>query len=523
MRRPDGDAVRCGGEALAWSELAARSYGLARLLLEAGARPGDPVAVLLGKSPAVPVAFYGVMAAGCVLVPIDPKSPAEQVIRIIRATGARHLVTEPARQSLVPGLAAACPALEHLVGVDGEAPAGLEVLPWRAVDGARSDRPPAVALGGSATAYILHTSGSTGRPKLISHTHDSALAFVEWAAGACQLTPEDVLSNHSSHHTCFATFDYYAAARAAATTVILTPAAMMMPASLAQLIEKERMTVWYSVPTALVQLLLRGNLDQYVLDALRWVLFAGERFPEKHLAALREQLPRARFMQVYGSTEVNVCTAYRLPDDGSVPDPLPIGIPCTDTFAEVVTPELTPVAAGEAGELLIAGPTLMSGYLDDPAQNDQVLITQRGADGVERCYFRTGDRVRSLPDGNLVFAGRSDFQVKVRGHRVELEAVERALLSLATVQEAVAFTVPDGEGSARLRAVVVAGSGDGADPQASGGRALALALRQLLPAYAIPELIDVTDVLPRTATGKVDRNTLTARYGAAAKGETRSE
>jgi acyl-coenzyme A synthetase/AMP-(fatty) acid ligase len=155
-------------------------------------------------------------------------------------------------------------------------------------------------------SYILHTSGSTGTPKLILHTHRSAMSFVEWAADEYSLTPDDRLSNHSSHHTCFATFDYYVAARVGATTVILTPALLMMPSSLSALLEAERVSVWYSVPTALVQLSLRGDLESRDLRAIRWVLFAGETFPEKHLLRIRHQLPDARFSHVYGSTEVNV-------------------------------------------------------------------------------------------------------------------------------------------------------------------------------------------------------------------------
>ena len=505
MRRPDAEAARCDGASLSWSDLARRRNGLARLLVDLGVGRGVRVAVLLGKSLAVPTAFYGVLAAGGALVPIDPKSPVEQIARILRATGATRLVTEPGRRNAVGGLLDAELEISHVVGLEPDDARSMNVAPWSAVDQLASDRPPSVDVDGLDTSYILHTSGSTGEPKLIRHTHASALAFVEWAVEEYGLRADDRLSNHSSHHTCFATFDFYAAARAAATTVILTPAAMLMPASLAQLVERERITVWYSVPTALVQLLLRGDLADRDLSALRWVLFAGETFPDKHLKRLLDLLPGVRFSHVYGSTEVNVCTCYHLPGSGEVPSPLPIGRPCSNAEALVVDEALEPVAGGGTGELLIRGSTVMSGYWGDPALNRQALVRRPASGGLEETYFRTGDRVRTLDDGNLTFAGRADHQVKVRGYRVELEEIEGALLAIEPVHESAALAVPDGDGSSTIRAAVVV------DPAAGvTHKSLLKRLQKTLPLYALPSEIGIVDSLPRTPTGKVDRKALAA-------------
>jgi amino acid adenylation domain-containing protein len=355
-------------------------------------------------------------------------------------------------------------------------------------------------------SYILHTSGSTGTPKLILHTHRSAMSFVDWAAAEYSLTADDRLSNHSSHHTCFATFDYYAAARAGATTVVLTPAALIMPGSLAELVERERVSVWYSVPTALVQLSLRGDLEARDLSAMRWVLFAGETFPEKHLRRIMQQLPDARFSHVYGSTETNVCAYYHLPDSLEVSGQLPIGKACSNARTQVVDAETRPVADGEVGELLVQGGTVMSGYWDDPERNRQVLVRQRTDGDFDRVFFRTGDRVRARDDGNLTFVARADLQIKVRGYRVELEEVESGLLSLDTVEEAAAFAVPDGEGSSAIRAAVVVGGGG-----SLGQRELLAGLAKIIPLHAVPAEIAILDSLPRTPTGKVDRNALRAQ------------
>ena len=507
LRDPGAPAVRCEGDTLSYEQLAGRVNGLARVLVGTGLARGQRVAVWLGKGPRVPVSFHGTFAAGGTLVPIDPKSPLDQVVGILRATGATHLVSEPERRDGVCRALAVCPEVTHVVGLDSDEGVPVPCTPWTTIVGEAGDRPPAVPLTELDPAYILHTSGSTGQPKLILHTHSSAMSFVEWAVSEYALTSDDRLTNHSSHHTCFATFDFYAAARAGATTVILTPAMLMMPGSLSALLERERVTVWYSVPAALVQLSLRGDLDARDLGSLRWVLFAGETFPGRHLRRIREQLPGARFSHVYGSTEVNVCTFYHLPDSGVPPGVLPIGRACSTAGTLVADAGMLPVSPGDVGELFICGSTLMSGYWGAPERNREVLVRRPGAGDRDELYFRTGDRARVLPDGNLAFVARADRQVKVRGYRVELDEVEGALLSLASVEEAAVFTAPDGEGSSALHAAVVVGHGGTLATE----RELMAELGSILPPQAIPSEITFMASMPRTPTGKVDMRALAAR------------
>ena len=506
LSRPEAPAIRCDGETLSYKELSRQANGMAQVLIGAGLQRGDRVAVLLGKGLNVPVAFYGVLASGGVLVPIDPKSPVEQVVRILKATGATHLVSEPGKRKVVRNALAACPEVAHVVGLEAGDDTSFQCIPWQTVSEEANDRPPAVSMGDLDPSYILHTSGSTGTPKLILHTHRSAMSFVEWAAEEYSLTHADQLSNHSSHHTCFATFDYYAAARAGATTVILTPAVLMMPGSLSALLEQEQISVWYSVPTALVQLSLRGDLEARDLSSIRWVLFAGETFPEKHLLRIMKQLPDARFSHVYGSTETNVCAYFHLPRSTDVAGPLPIGRACSNSSIQVVDDALQPVIDGEVGELLVRGTTVMSGYWDEPERNSRVLVRRPSAGDLEEIFFRTGDRVRTLDNGNLTFVARADLQVKVRGYRVELEEVENALLSLDPVDEAAAFAVPDGEGSSAIRAAVVVGTESTSIQQDILPR-----LRNILPLHSLPTEITVLNTLPRTPTGKVDRTALRAQ------------
>jgi acyl-CoA synthetase (AMP-forming)/AMP-acid ligase II len=186
---------------------------------------------------------------------------------------------------------------------------------------------------------------------------------------------------------------------------------------------------------------------------------------------------------------------------------LPIGHPCSNARALVVDDEQQPVPAGTPGELLIQGSTVMTGYWNDPERNREALLHRPAPGGFEDTWFRTGDRVVQAPDGSLAFSGRADLQVKVRGFRVELEEIEHALLALQPVQEAMAVAVPDGQGSSLLRAAVVCAPGSEVTQ-----KTLLDGLRRVLPAYALPSIIEQLDVLPRTPTGKVDRKALTARY-----------
>jgi acyl-coenzyme A synthetase/AMP-(fatty) acid ligase len=172
----------------------------------------------------------------------------------------------------------------------------------------------------------------------------------------------------------------------------------------------------------------------------------------------------------------------------------------------VVDDQLRPVPDGETGELLVWGSTVMSGYWRDSDRNREVLVPRPAGGDREEVWFRTGDRIRTREDGNLAFVARADLQVKIRGHRVELEEVEAALLSLDPVVEAAAFTVPDREGSSAIRVAVVVGSGGPSNQQD-----ILAGLKKILPLHAIPAETTILDALPRTPTGKVDREALRAQ------------
>jgi amino acid adenylation domain-containing protein len=517
-RAPDAEAIRFAGRHLSYGELADRSDRLAAVLAGAGVRRGDRVAIFMGKGLMSAVALYGIMKAGAAYVPLDPAAPLARIAFILRDCGIRHLITEAAKTNQVRELTAERGVgLALVVGIDGGAGLPMASLSWKDVESAAA-KPPDPLLLEQDLAYILYTSGSTGVPKGVMHTHRSALSWAEVSAERYGFRAQDRLSNFAPLHFDLSTLDYFSAAVAGATTVVLPEAHLKLPASLSKLLEDEQLTVLYAVPFALIQLLLKGALDKRDLRAVRWVLFGGEPFPTKHLRALMARLPQARFCNVYGPTEVNGVTCYPVPELAEGSDaPVPIGRPYPNVETLIVDSADRPVAAGEAGHLLVRTPTMMLGYWGRPDLNEHAFF-RRPVEHSEQVFHRTGDLVRERPDGNLEFLGRTDRQIKARGYRVELDEVEAALLSHELVEAAAVFPVPDAEGGCHIQAAVTL---------AAGGALTAADLRihasAHLPPYALPDRIAVLREFPRTSTDKIDRLQLQAWALAGSDSRTRAQ
>jgi amino acid adenylation domain-containing protein len=498
QRSGQGIAVLDGERELSYAELDARSSSLAAALAQLGVEPGDRVGLVLEKSLEAVIAIYGTLKAGAVYVPLDDQAPVRRLARIARDAGIRCVVSSDAKADLCRQLIAEGVALESVIGASGEpdpGERGPKWLPWSMVD-AFPPAPPVAAADPNALAYILYTSGSTGEPKGVMLSHANCLAFANWAAEEVGVTAKDRLSSHAPFHFDLSTFDLFAAARGAAMVVLVPRELSIFPVMLARFIAERAITVWYSVPSALTALVLRGELENTPLPALRVVIFAGEVFPTKYLARLMELVPHARYLNFYGPTETNVCTWYEVPRADSPAGELPIGRPLPGVSARVVGEDGTPVAEGELGELVIGGPTVTHGYWGDPERTARTL----SVNGQERSY-RTGDLVRRRPDGELLFAGRRDTQVKTRGYRVELGEIEAALNSIETVIETAVIAVPDDAITNRLKAFVVT-----AAPIEAAQ--LTRLCRERLPGHMIPDEIEFRADLPKSSTGKVDRRAL---------------
>ncbi len=513
-RWPDRVAFRYEGVSLTYEQLLESAGRLASVLRDRGVERGDRVGVHLAKSLLGSTAVYGVMSAGGAYVPLDPRARAERIQGIVRRCGISLVVTESrlaakiSRVGATPVVldvdrthySAANPELvcDHWVFAD-------DVAGMSGMRGLTTPHP-------TDLSYIIFTSGSTGEPKGIAHTHASALAYATEAARLYGVNEDDRLSNHSPLHFDMSTFDYFSGPMCGATTVVIPEAHSVMPASMSKLIEDERLTVWYSVPLALTQMLDRGVLRERKLDSLRWVLFGGEPFPPSRLQELMRMLPRARFSNVYGPAEVNQCTFYNVPrsfvDEPST-TPVPLGTMWPAAAGRVVGEDGVEVPPGEVGELLVATSTMMSGYYNAPDLNKDAFAVLSDDAGETVRYYRTGDMVAVGDDGLMRFVGRRDRQIKIRGYRVELDEVERVLASHPDVLEAAAIDVdlPD-RGKAIIGVVRTAVDDD------SSSHDITKYARRFLPDYAMPARVESVATMPLTTSGKIDRRELKTRLSA---------
>ena len=456
------------------------------------------------------VAVFGIMKAGAAYVPIDPQTPIDSLRRLIDDCGIRHLITHDQHSEKLGLLRAGTHELSLLVGSSVQYDGSTRVRQWETLDQFPAGHAPDVSSSKQDLAYIIYTSGSTGRPKGIMHTHYSGLSYAKLSVETYDVRPEDRIGSHSPLHFDMSTFGYFSGPLAGATTILIPEAYTKLPASLSQLIESEQLTIWYSVPAVLIHLLVRGALEKRDLRSLRWVMFGGEPFSPKHLRALIKQWPHATFSNVYGPAEVNQCTYYHVPapeshieDDFEDEKPIPLGKVWEDTEGLVVDDLDQPVPQGEAGELLIHSTTMMQGYWARPDLNANAFCHPEVSGSSEKAFYRTGDLVRTQEDGNYLFLGRKDRQIKTRGHRVELDEVEAALAADPNVMEAAAFPVRDNQGSRLIEAAAILVPGSEALPED-----LMEHLSRHLAPYALPVQIAILGKLPRTATGKVDRSRL---------------
>ena len=506
---PDKPAVWARGRSLNYRELDERSNQLAHLLRQRGVEKGDRVGLFFPKCVESIVSMLGVLKAGGAYVPLDPQAPADRIGYIIGNCGIQILITnEERRAALSPETVG---TLECCILTEGDGN-GSDLAAWSQLSEFPASESPKVTLVETDLAYILYTSGSTGRPKGVMLTHQNALTFVEWCAEEFQVRSEDRLSNHAPLHFDLSVFDVYNTLEAGATVYLITEDLALFPTSLANFIETQQITIWYSVPSALMLLLLHGRVTPEKLKSLRVLLFAGEVFPMKYLRQLAEVSPTCDLYNLYGPTETNVCTYYKVERERlSEFNTLPIGIACANTECFSVTPDGQLAKPGEPGELYVRGPSVTNGYWADPEKTRKMVVPNHFQEHFEEKMYRTGDIVTVGKDGNYYFQGRRDSQIKSRGYRIELGEIESALLSQPDVREAAVLAIPDELIGNRIRAVVV--------PNVPGSLGV-LQLQQYcasrVPKYMIPEIIDFCDELPKTSTGKIDRVKL-ATEGAAVR------
>lgn len=469
--RPDHVAVHSGDTAVGYGVLDEWAGRIAARLTTSGVRPGDRVGVLVEASAASVAAVLGVLRAGAGYVPLDQAQPDRLMAGVLADAGARAAVVGPTGATRLAGL-------------------GIPLV--RAQDAPGPSLPP-VEVADDDVAYLIYTSGTTGEPKgvVVEHGQLAASTAARHAVypGQVVFLLVSPLAFDSSVAGLWGTLT------AGGTLVVATPDEVRDPEALLGLIRRHGVTRLLCVPSLYAVLLdTADRADDDPLSTVDTVVVAGETLPDE-LAARHHATRSGRLVNEYGPTEATVWASYHR----CAPDtPVTIGGPIPGARLYVLDENREPLPAGTAGELYVGGAGVARGYHGRPDATAAAFLDDPFHPGGR--MFRTGDLARWRTDGTLEFLGRRDHQVKIRGHRVELGAVEAVLRGAPGVREAV--VLPDEERT-RLTGYVLAG------PDTDAGVVSRHAAGEL-PAAVVPGEIRVLAEFPRTVTGKVDR----ARLGA---------
>jgi amino acid adenylation domain-containing protein len=478
--RPDALAIVADDATLTYAELDAAANRLAHRLRRMGVGPDVRVAVVLDRSAALSVAELAVMKAGGAFVPLDPAGPAERAAMMLQGAAAAAVLTRTDLRARVPSIG--IPVLE----MDAEADA-LAAEPAHA---------PEVRAEPENLAYVVYTSGSTGEPKGVALSHRAMANTTGWHRAALGVAPGDRTTVYNSVTFDITILELWSTLTAGGTLQAVPEALRTDPARLLGWMDEHGITQWTAATPAaeaVLDALARGAARP---RALRVVTTGGE--------ALRSRPPSwLRLLNMYGPTENCVVSAstWVAPEGAGLP---PIGRPLDNHRAYVLDGRLHPVAPGVPGELYMAGVGVARGYLGRPGMTAETFVPcPLGGEPGARMY-RTGDRVRWLPDGELEYMGRVDEQVKLRGYRIETGEIESALLSHPGVAQAAVLLRTDG-GPARLVAYTAAEGG-----LAPSADVLRAHLRERLPDYMVPSVFVAMNALPLSQAGKVDRRALPA-------------
>ncbi|WP_394427489.1 amino acid adenylation domain-containing protein [Streptomyces sp. SGAir0957] len=476
-RTPLATALSCASRSLSYAELDARADALAHHLTGLGVGSGDLVAIACGPSEDMVTAVLAVLKSGAAYVPLDAAHPAART---------RFVTNDCAPAGLL---------------ADAEPTGGLAAYDWdwvmpapmwpRTPPGEAPEARRPGSLTPDSPAYVIYTSGSTGVPKGVSVSHQGIASLVAAQRERLALTAHSRILQFASLTFDASVFEFCMALLTGATLVLADRERTRPGDDLVRLVDAERITHLTLPPSAL------AVLPPDAMPTLESVVVAGEPCP----GALAGRWSHGRrLINAYGPTEATVCVTMSRPLCG--PDKPPIGSPITGARTYVLDDRRKPVAPGTTGELYVGGLGLALGYVKRPDLTRERFLSDPFAPGTR--MYRTGDLVRTRPDGELEYVGRVDRQVKLRGHRIEPGEIEETLCRHPAVARSAVFVRED-DGTPRLAAYAqpVAGTA----PSAADLRAH---LKEALPAYLVPDLIDVVGRMPLTANGKTDLGALGA-------------
>lgn len=484
---PDKPAVCCENDVLTFSQLEAFTNAFARKLHEAGVKRGSFVPFFMQKSVRSIQSILSILKADCAYIPIDINSPAQRLESILHAAKTSILIvddhSEQVFRQLLPDSEIQLININQFSGGD-DSPIQYKNL---SID----------------IAYVLFTSGSTGTPKGVMIPHKAIIDYIDWCVETYALTDQDVVANHAPLYFDNSTFDLYTAFKTGATLHLVHEELNAVIPLLVRWLRERKVTTFFCVPSVLTMLLKSRRLKEDSFPDLRHLICAGEVLPAEILSEWMQRYPHLQFTNMYGPTEITVDCSYHIIRErpGAECMSIPIGKARTnmELFVRLPSGELS-TAVGAEGELLVRGTSVAYGYLGDAERTQKVFIQNPNNPYFHDPLYCTGDLVRIDVNGDFLFLGRADDQIKFLGYRIELGEIEANLMALSGVEEGVVvFNNSDKEDERELGALVSLAADYSLD-------ALAKDLKSRLPPYMVPTRLRLVDgEFPRTPNGKYDR------------------
>nr|BBH88040.1 hypothetical protein KTC_27910 [Thermosporothrix sp. COM3] len=438
-QQPERIAVRTLERAWSYGQLERWSGEIARRLQERAVHSGQPIPVLMEKGVEQIAAILGVLRAGAAYVPIDPFLPGERIARLFKNLGATVALTQPRFRAELP-------VVEHLLEIEW-----MEFVQCERDGVLRKPEP--IATRPDDLAYIIYTSGSTGEPKGVMIEHQSALNTILDVNRRFALTAEDCVLGLSALNFDLSVWDIFGLLGTGGSLLLPDPEGVRDPAHWLELMQRHKVTIWNTAPALmemLVMYLQPRELASSWTEHLRLVLLSGDwialHLPER----VRSLFPRAQIVSLGGATEASIWSiCYPIEQVEQNWKSIPYGKPMQNQRFYVLNERLQPCPCFVTGRLYIGGVGLARGYWNDPQKTAERFIIH--PETGERLY-ETGDLGRYLPDGTIEFLGREDFQVKINGHRIELEEIEATLMQHEAVSRAVVTVMGERFGLKQLLA-----------------------------------------------------------------------
>ena len=476
-------------EKLRFSELRERALSVATALLftDGGEKGLKPVIVYLPKSVASLVCFIGAMYSGNPYVPIDSAIPVPRLQSIIENMGGGHIITDSELGENLKALRLGGVTV-HMYG---------ELVKTAPDEAAALKKVESVI--DSDPIYIMYTSGSTGVPKGVTIPHRGIIDYAIWLRDTFGFDENTVFGNQSAFYFDNSTLDIFSMIYTGAKLIIIPEVLFRFPAKLPEFINDNGINTVFWVPTVMIAVANSGILESVLLPELKKVLFCGEAMPNKQLNVWRKHHPDKLYANLYGPTEItDVCTYYIVDRKFEDSDPLPIGRACKNMRAVVLRQDGTEAATGETGELCILGSALARGYWNAPEITRKVFVQNPLCGHYDDRMYKTGDLAYFNDEGLIIFVGRNDSQIKLRGNRIELGDIETAAKSLDGVGNACVIF------DAEKQEIVLFAETEAALQL----RKFNLELKKLVPTYMLPGKLVCMTEFPQTPNGKIDRLTL---------------